>query len=245
MEVLARYVHGSADSQDCDVIYIVDELPSFQEQLKFCKADPLENSNIAIVRNGVVTKCFKGFPDEVNNSVLATYSLHFQKDELLIKRSVPRDVVLKQLSVLRKLLMELRHTNLRHEGHIALRSNYLERIQILQSVDYRTLEWTLPENEKKDRKKSIAFQLGQAIALSGGKELYTKSDLSKTFPVLRPFLYREPCDMAPINELKDAFLSDLKALGLQDCGNCVVCHHHDGLSRYISIRGKEQEVEKP
>ena len=30
MKIIAKYIHGSEDSTDLDVIYVVDELPSLQ-----------------------------------------------------------------------------------------------------------------------------------------------------------------------------------------------------------------------
>lgn len=39
--------------------------------------------------------------------------------------------------------------------------------------------------------KSIAFQLGQTIALQEGKELYTKNQIAACFPNLRHCLSRE------------------------------------------------------
>ena len=35
MEIIARYIHGSQDSIDRDVLYIVDRLPSFGDCVDF------------------------------------------------------------------------------------------------------------------------------------------------------------------------------------------------------------------
>ena len=56
MKILARYVHGSEDSLDTDVIYIVDELPPLNECAEFCNSNDAENRNLAIVRDGVVVR---------------------------------------------------------------------------------------------------------------------------------------------------------------------------------------------
>ena len=74
MEIIARYIHGSENSTDLDVIYVVDELPSLQECKTFC-SDKDENRNLITVENGIVTSVYKGTPDEVNNSLLRTYNL--------------------------------------------------------------------------------------------------------------------------------------------------------------------------
>lgn len=115
MNILARYVHGSEDSTDLDVIYIVDRIPEAQDCPLFCNDDPSENRNLAVIEDGIVTWCYKGFADEVNNSVLSTYPLHPQEYDLLISRPVPRDIPIKLLAVLRKGVMELRHTTLRRK----------------------------------------------------------------------------------------------------------------------------------
>ena len=73
---MIRYIHGSADSTDRDVVYVFEQMPPFQECQLFCNGDPEENRNIIVVEDGIVTRCFKGNPDEVNNAVRTTYPLH-------------------------------------------------------------------------------------------------------------------------------------------------------------------------
>ena len=89
---MIRYIHGSADSTDLDVMYVFEALPSQGECHRFCCGDPRENRNIIAVKDGVVEQCFKGIPDEVNNALLATYPLHPQEYPLVITRRLPRDV---------------------------------------------------------------------------------------------------------------------------------------------------------
>lgn len=84
MKILARYIHGSEDSTDLDVLYIVDELPDKAECKRFCSAEPSENRNVATVSDGVITSVYKGTVDELNNALLITYHLDSQTDELLI-----------------------------------------------------------------------------------------------------------------------------------------------------------------
>ena len=71
------------------MVYVFDEIPSFEECQAFCRSDPEENRNIIVVKDGIVEYCFKGNEDEVNNALLATYSLHEQAYPLLIHRTVP------------------------------------------------------------------------------------------------------------------------------------------------------------
>lgn len=243
MTILARYVHGSEDSRDCDVIYIVDKIPSILESAEFCNADPSENRNIAIIKGGVIAQCYKGFPDEVNNALLSTYPLHLQYDELLITRALPRDILLKQVSVLRKLLMEMRHTSLKRESRKALRSGFAERLKTAKMIDLQSLHWEIPEMLQLECKKRMAFQLGQVIALEKGVEVYTKQAIVDIFPGLHPYLYRVPCDMSELESMKNRFIDDLNTLNIKDIGNEVILCDCGGVKRRIFLKGKEHDEE--
>ena len=242
MNILARYIHGSADSADLDVLYIVDKAPALAECTAFCNGDPAENRNLAVVTEGVITWCFKGFPDELNNAILATWPLHEQADALLVRRTVPRDGLLKQLSVLRKLLMELRHTDLRRQARAALRGGYGPRMALLRATDFSALNWEIPEAERLERAKCMAFQLGQALALNDGVELYTKAAIAGHMPALRPFLYRQPWGMEPLEAARRRFIEGLEAWEIEDCGERTVRCRRGGPWRLICLRGKEHEV---
>lgn len=243
MNILGRFIHGSADSRDRDVVYIVDELPPQRECQLFCSADPAENRNLCVVRDGVVAACYKGFVDELNNSLLATCPLHAQDGALPITRAVPRDALLKRLSVLRKLVMELRHTNYGGAARRALKDGYARRLRLAREADLTALAWELPEEGRLERVKSMAFQLGQAIALDDGVEVYTKQAIAAHLPALGPYLRREPCAMDALEAAKAEFIRALEALDIQDCGALAVRARDAGKVRRISIRGKEREEE--
>lgn len=83
-------------------------MPSFQECQTFCSVDINENRNIIIINGGIVTDCFKGTIDEVNNGLFRTYSLHQQRYPLLVTELVNRDIVIKIIRVLRCLLSALK-----------------------------------------------------------------------------------------------------------------------------------------
>jgi hypothetical protein len=217
MDIVARYVHGSEDSTDLDVLYIADRIPETKECPMFCNEDPHENRNIAVIEDGIIAWSFKGFADEVNNAVLNTYPLHRQDHELLIERCAERDLTVKLLSVLRKSVMELRHTTLRRSARTALRTGYDARLRILQEADLRQLDWTITEAEQIERRKTLAFQFGQAIALDEGIELFTKTDIAEHFPSLRPYLYREACRMDELEDMKQRFLD--VTLAVKQCKN--------------------------
>ena len=76
--MIATYVHGSKDSTDVDVIYVFDYLPTTVECKRFCDGQGNKNGNIIVIEDGIVVASYKGAPDEVNNSLFSTYSLHKQ-----------------------------------------------------------------------------------------------------------------------------------------------------------------------
>ena len=194
MEILAKYIHGSEDSIDTDVYYVVDELPSFQECKAFCDSIKDENANLITIDNGVVTACYKGVPDECNNSLLETYSLHEQEYPLLVKYYVERDVFLKILRGIRIILSRISRTRYRAIVKEALKDNNLRnKMATLSHIRFNTIDFENMDKKEsgKDILKVIAFQLGQMYGLTANNEYYTKSSIAKRFPRLKPLLYRE------------------------------------------------------
>lgn len=203
MKILGSYIHGSEDSLDRDVVYIVDELPTFTECQEFCSGHE-EDRNLMVIKDGTVDGCFKGLPDELNNEILVTYSLHDQSFPLLITRKVERDIILRDIRAVRSVISLFTRTTLRKEAKSALRGCWDERVSLLGKLDLIALmsEWTEDSSPGlEDTLKSIAFQLGQASALHDGAELFTKRSISEAYPVLRPYLYREKNpDLSPLQE---------------------------------------------
>ena len=136
---MIRYVHGSADSTDLDVMYVFPQMPDAVECQRFCNEDLRENRNIIVVENGVVQSCFKGYPDEVNNALLSTYTLHAQEYPLLIRRPVPRDIFQKDLMATRKVMSYLTSSDLRSRMKAALRGDWHQRIAAMGSCVLRRL----------------------------------------------------------------------------------------------------------
>lgn len=195
MEIIARYIHGSEDSTDTDVIYIVDELPDKGECKKWCSEDPLENRNLATIVDGHIDKVYKGSPDEVNNALLRTYPLHKQEYPLLILSSVKRNLEIKVIRSMRMILSHLSRTQMRPSIKAALHSDWVLRKKVLQEIAENWYNIIINDRghnmSAKDILKVVAFQLGQTIALIDGEELYTKYEISQKFPYLKPYLYRE------------------------------------------------------
>lgn len=209
MEIIARYIHGSEDSTDLDVIYVVDELPSLQECKTFC-SDKEENRNLITVENGIVTSVYKGTPDEVNNSLLRTYNLHKQDYPLLVTRFVQRDAHIKAIRAVRGILSHLSRSMFRPEIKNALRGSWNVRIETLQmiydhfdEIDFDSLQNNMSGD---DVKKLIAFQIGQVIALTDFVELYTKSEIASYFTDLKPYLYRNSTDNENLKEYLFLFI---------------------------------------
>lgn len=195
--IRAKYVHGSEDSTDIDVCYILDKVPSMAAAKEFCtEGGERENRNCAVITDGVVSWAYKGSPDEVNNSLFMTYSLHEQESELLIERMVLRDVPVKILRSVRIILSHLsRCSQHRKEIKAALKSKgWMERLGVLGMikpfyVDFKEIE-TATGMKPEDTKKVIAFQMGQCLGLLDGVELYTKASIAFKYPELWGALYR-------------------------------------------------------
>lgn len=230
---MIRYIHGSKDSTDLDVVYIMEEMPSFIDCQHFCKLDPTENRNIAVITDGVVTESFKGRPDEVNNALLDTYWLHSQQYPLLITRKLQRDVLLKDITVVRKLISPLTKTSMRPQIKKALHGGWSDRLQALKAVslDWPELE-NIPKMPKKELLKSYAFQIGQAMGLHMGVELYTKTDIALQFPQLKPYLYREDSSVMDLQLMLAAYLRILTSLDVEKLLDCRTGVHYNVFSEY-------------
>ena len=207
MKILARYIHGSEDSTDLDVLYIVDELPDKAECKRFCSADPSENRNVATVSDGVITSVYKGTVDELNNALLRTYYLHLQTDELLVTRELERCVPMKLVRAVRILLSYMSRTHYRPDVKAALRGTWTEKLNMLDKIDLTTVDFNAfrkGEHNRADILKTYAFQIGQVTGLLHNQqiEVYTKSEIAeKISEQLKPYLYRE--DNADLDFLND------------------------------------------
>jgi len=187
---MIRYIHGSEDSIDIDTHYVFDKLPDFKYCQEFC-SNKEENRNIIVINEGVVIECFKGTIDEINNGLYYTYNLHKQEYPLLITRTLPRDILLKDVRVLRGILSYLSRTEYRTIIKEALRSGWNRKIEVVKSIDWDMVCEFNKNYNKEDVYKVYAFQLGQSLGLHEGYEFYTKKDISNKYPKLEKYLYRE------------------------------------------------------
>jgi len=204
MRILYKYIHGSEDSVDLDVCYIVDKLPkTIKECQEFCR-HPIENRNLATIDPSTMTiaDCYIGLPDELNNSLIATYPLHKQEYPMVLNR-VKRHPMLKVIRATRVILTFLTRTKYRQVVKQALRSNSLTmRLNVLKNISLTSIDTFNKKLKDEDIKKKIAFQIGQTILLLNGKEVYTKAEIVNELPELRQYIYREPTD----NTVLDLYL---------------------------------------
>ena len=231
------YIFGSMSSVDVDIMVIVDKIPdTIRECQELCKqyeekiqpeykrngatTEPGKkvNVNICTINNGIVTNVFKGTPDEVNNSLIDTCHLHKQKYLLAVTKRVERDVGLKFMRAARIILSFLSRTEHRKEIKRALRGDFNDKLDVLESIDFRTINNLGNKNvDKLDFEKTIAFQLGQALALVYGHiEVYSKENIAQIFPGLYTLLFRFGDDyhMAVIESFKKLFIEEARKVVL-------------------------------
>lgn len=219
-----RVRFGSADSRDIDVLYTVESLPDPVECKAFCSNAP-ENRNLAVIRKGIISETYKGLPDETNNAILATWSLHPQEAPNPVLQSVKRIVPLKVVRATRMILAMLTRTKHREAVKAALNSNNIaRRHELLATIDFSGLELST------DAAKTIAFQLGQTNALIDGVELYTKSEIQDRFPGLAPLIAREHSTLQPLNEQRDALLEKLDGVYVRQKGNLNLLMYGNALA---------------
>lgn len=201
---MIRYIHGSADSVDIDTVYVFDSIPSFSEAKKFCDVLKVENANVICVENGIVTYCYKGTIDEINNSLLTTYKLHKQDYPLIITNKVKRDKYLKLIRATRSIISQLSRTDIRTIVKKGLNGNWIDRKRSIVTVAGKLRKTGINDNlgkgnSNKDLFKTIAFQIGQTLALfENGKELYTKDEVSSEYPLLRQYIERRPINLSDL-----------------------------------------------
>ena len=218
------YIHGSEDSTDRDIIYVFERIPSFQECKSFCDGQGANNGNIVVIKDGIIASAYKGSIDEVNNGLFHTYKLHKQEFPLLIERTVERDVILKDIKVIRKILSIFTRTQFRVTVKEALRGSWQAKISLLKNLDYYSIDFdNIQKSNKADLLKSFAFQLGQAIALHEGVELYTKREIGSYFPELKGYLQRNNDNITAIIEFIHRYAELLEAIPITSSDNNIVC----------------------
>lgn len=223
LETTHRYVHGSANSLDLDVIYVLKQRPSAHNAKLFCSASAEENRNVVTVKNGTVDWCYKGSIDEVNNALLETYHHHPQQSDLCIKQRVKRDLARKGFRLLRGLLGYHSRTEHRTLVKAALRSGILqEKLDALRTVMLIHPSADLGKTSKTEFSKFCAFQYAQFFGLNDGIEIYTKDDAARHYPMFSDALQRNCVNVDDaLLQFTKTFIELLSRYTKTQTGNCV------------------------
>jgi hypothetical protein len=188
-------------------------LDRLDEELSVIFTDKPVNTNIGVAKDGVLIDCYKGVSDEINNVLYYTYDLHKQSFPNPVKRPLERDLSVKVERACRVILSFFSRSGKRTEIKRALRSGLDVKVDVLSRIDFLIdQDFGTKKDKVEDIYKTIAFQLGQVFCLVDGKEpySYTKSDISKVYPGLKTFLYRESIkysDFVYLNECLDRLIS--------------------------------------
>lgn len=222
MKLPVYQIFGSENSLDLDLVFFIEEMPeTIAEKLSLTKElsqsiilffpEKEINANLAVQRNGHLVGVYKGTTDELNNALFYTYQNHHQKFGNQITKLLVRDVDLKFLRSARMILSFLSKTEYRSMIKSSLKGDLDEKIQALEKIDLEQLSSFGKNTNLLDIQKSIAFQLGQAISLHEGKELYTKNEIANAFPDLKKYLSREEnTDFENLQKWLFSFITILK-----------------------------------
>lgn len=202
---MIRYIHGSENSIDIDTVYVFNNIPLFIEAKRFCDNLKDENANIICVRNGIVIYCYKGTVDEINNSLFSTYNLHKQDYPLIITNKVKRDKYLKLIRSTRSITSQLSRTDIRPIVKKGLNGDWNDRrkaiVAVIDKLRSNSINISFGKINKDNKEifKTIAFQIGQVLALfENEKELYTKNEVSFEYPLLRQYIERRPINISDL-----------------------------------------------
>jgi hypothetical protein len=209
LEVKYKIRHGSEDSIDKDFYLVVDVIPTKQEFIELKKTSDLD-VNCITIENGFVTGCLKGLPDEINNSIVATFNLHSQEIENPIKSTVQRDVLPKLSMVIREMLAFCSRTKYRSEIKKVMKpANIMDRLKVLDSIDLTEID-NFEKNTTQEVYKFFAQQIGMMIPLLENEdELFTKKAISDKYPLLGGYLYRIEKNPTWLQVMLDLFVSNI------------------------------------
>jgi hypothetical protein len=197
---------GSKSSIDYDVMVFIETIPDSVEVCKdICEMYdrkistlleehnlPIKkvNTNLAVIKDGVVIDIHKGMICECNNSLYYTYDNFYQINSNQIKKTISRDIDLKILRCYRILLSFLSRSVYREEVKKGLRGVLSKKIDVLLNIDYENINFGDRNGQPIDIWKSLSFQVGQTLLLVRGIETYSKEDIYKELPLLKGFLMR-------------------------------------------------------
>jgi hypothetical protein len=188
-------VHGSKDSTDTDIFIILPEERTDADCKKLVSDLSMPEHfdvNFITIKDGIVDWVWHGTPDEANNSLLFTYNFHKQIAPCPVLRKVDRYHSVKVLRFIRSTLSYITRTQHRESAKAALKSTNVKlKLDTLIKVKLSDIQDFGKNRNKSDIYKTIAFQVGQTLALiEDNLELYTKTDIADKYSVLSGYLYR-------------------------------------------------------
>jgi hypothetical protein len=209
-----HYLFGSRTSLDTDIMIVIDKMPAtVKECQELCKKheeelqpdyDKKVNTNLCVIEDGIVVDVFKGTVDEVNNSVYRTYDFHQQKFPLKIEVMVQRDVGLKFMRAARIILSFLSRTEHRKEVKRALRGDFNDKLDVLESIDLSAItDLGTKKVSLLDFRKMMVFQLGQAHLLAVQIQAYTKGEVANVSAMAYNALFRKEMSDFELYWLRD------------------------------------------
>lgn len=210
---------GSKDSLDDDYCFIVDKIGTISECKAFCgkiESDyPIEiNSNLIVIKDGIVVDCYKGTPDEVNNSIYHTFHLH--KQEIFpnpVEREMERNIDVKIERACRIICSFLSRTENRADVKIALKNGYPSTLGIIKRTNFTFITDFNKNNARTiDIHKTIMFQMVQVLCLLSGFEIYTKKKCAIYYPTCSGIIYRleNPMNGYILEAYKKYFVKQIK-----------------------------------
>ncbi len=223
---------GSPDSQDIDVFVLIgEEVVSPMKHhiaVNLCKSytkrvasqlsvdEDLLDVNLCKVKDGVMVWCAKGYSDESNNALLATYDKHQQRHPCFVTRKMDRVLDYKIHRAIRCFLGSLDRSQYRADIQLILKANKNlgQRILLVESLDLLNLNWSKTINVA-DKMKKAVVQILQCLALFSGKELFSKQELRDYYPCMTPFIDRKSPkleDYTALHELIIVFIKNIKLL---------------------------------
>jgi hypothetical protein len=231
---LYEIVHGSENSLDRDVYWVMKKLPSKEELISINKSINTSDINFITIHNGIVSDCIKGVVDEINNGIIDTFHLHPQSlDYCPVFYRQHRDSFVKTIRFIRGILVQFSKTDFRPIVKKASKSHNLklkidtaiELISHLDKID------DFVRLNKTDLFKFLSFQLAQSKALFDNIEIYTKNSAKLYLhPTLSTFIDRQVFQEKDIQILQSELISFLaffkdycfKTLYLQQVQTMVV-----------------------
>ena len=85
------------------------------------------------------------------------------------------------------------------------------RLLFLEQVPFDKLDWSNGRKTKLDRLKTVAFQMGQTLALLENVEIYDKDVLAERYPSLAGYLRRSNVGLEELHAFKKKFTDAIRA----------------------------------